>query len=342
MILDTKSYTKTMENAFNLENAIKATKIYFNESLHKYTDEFDNPYTSTTIIIDKYMVKFDAKTMSVACEKIGRNPKHPKYLKYKGKKAWQIEQDWLLTGKIACDNGNTKHSFLELGVKGSNGYNDYLKDVPEFINGTKGIKLLTINDVINNHSFGRISLDKLALTGIKERYPKIYKAIEHFTLQGYYIYSELGVYDCERLVSGCIDLILINFDTKEFIIIDWKTNRQDIRFDSGYFEKDIHGKDTTNWIATNQICKPPLATLASSTGNKYTLQLSTYAYLVELRGFTCKNIILYQIRESELENDLEVVNGIIIKYFKGHVEMMINDHYNVSKKSHKLQMNLFL
>ena len=338
MILDVKSYNETMENAFNLANAIKATKIYFNESLHKYTDEFDNPYTSTTTIIDKYTVKFDAKTMAIACEKIGHNPNHPKYLKYKGKKAWQIEQEWLATGKNAANKGTVKHNFLELGVKESNGFNSNVKTVIVM----DKIKLLTINEVIDNHSFGRIDLDKLASTGIKDRYPKIYNAIEWFTNKGYHIYAELGVYDCERLVSGLIDLILINFDTNEFVIVDWKTNRLDIRFDAGYFEKDIYGKDTTKWVAKDEWCKPPLATLASSTGNKYTLQLSTYAYLVELRGLTCKGIILYQIREGIMDGDLERVEGIVIDYMKGHVEMMVNDHHKVNKKEHKLQTNLFL
>ena len=337
MMLSTTDHMETMTNVFDLNNAIKATKIYFNEELHKYTDEFNNPFTSMTTMLKEYFIEFDMKAVAAACEKIGCNPRHPKYSKYKGKKAWQIIKEWENTGRVAADNGTVKHGVLELAVKDSNGFNENVK----IVKNLDSVKLVTINDAIEDHSYGRIDLDVLGRTGIEKRYPKLYKMFKHFTDMGFHIYSEIAVYDCERLISGLIDILLINFDTNEFLIVDWKTNKQDIRFDAGYFEKDLKGNDTMNWVATNQICKNPIGNLASSIGNHYAMQLSGYANLVELRGLTCIGILLYQIREPLVAGELERVEGIQINYLKEYTEMMFNDHWSKHKKSLKNQTNLF-
>ena len=337
MLLSTTDHMETMTNVFDLDNAIKATKIYFNEEHHRYTDEFGNLFTSMTTILKEYFVEFDAKNVAIACERIGANPRHKNYLKYKGKKAWQIEAEWKATGRIAAENGTVKHGVLELAVKDSNGFNDKVKTVKVF----DDVKLTTINETIQDHSYGRIDLDILGKTGIEKRYPKLYKMFKHFTDKGFHIYSELAVYDCERLVSGLIDIILINFDTNEFLIVDWKTNKQPIRFDAGYYEKDIKGNDTDIWIPKNDVCRPPISNLASSIGNHYAMQLSGYANLVELRDLTCIGILLYQIREPLIPGELERVDGIQINYLKEYAEMMFNDHWNKHKKELKIQTNLF-
>ena len=61
------------------------TTILFDPIKHKYTNEVGNSYISATTLIGKYEVKFDDKANRIAraCSKIGKNPRHPKYLKYK-------------------------------------------------------------------------------------------------------------------------------------------------------------------------------------------------------------------------------------------------------------------
>ena len=96
--------------------------IYFNREKHKYLDEFGNTYVSATILISKYETKFEDVKVARACEKIGKNPNHPKYLKYKGKTYKQILKDWETIKDIACDNGNFKHDYLDSSIKSSNGF----------------------------------------------------------------------------------------------------------------------------------------------------------------------------------------------------------------------------
>ena len=96
---------------------IKGRNIYFDEELHRYTDDLDNVYTSTTTLIGKYHEDFNTDMMAEICEKIGKNPRHPKYLKYKGKTKKQLLYEWKAETERACNQGTVKHNFLETAVK---------------------------------------------------------------------------------------------------------------------------------------------------------------------------------------------------------------------------------
>ena len=63
----------------------KGRILYFNEEEHKYTDDLGNGYISVTTLIGKYTQEFKKEEIAAACERIGKNPRHPKYQKYKGK-----------------------------------------------------------------------------------------------------------------------------------------------------------------------------------------------------------------------------------------------------------------
>jgi len=309
--------------------------IYFNEELHKYTDDLSNPYTSTTTLIGKYEHKFDIKKMSKICALSGQrgNPK------YKGKSAKQLEEEWLKTTKDACEKGSKKHNHLEQIVKESTGYKLVGENL--FIND----RLYTIEDLLINHNFGRLDLDYFVKTNIHIEYPKIFNAIKILSEKGYNIYAEVCTYDGERLVSGLIDLFFFNPSTLEFIIGDYKTNKAPIKFEAGYFEKDTNGDLTQNFIYTNKKMKFPLNNLEDSVGNHYTLQLSTYAHLTEQFGLTCKGLILFHIRDKEIvsngiQRTEEVVEGLQIKYLKQDVENMINHHYLMRSKDLTYQTKL--
>ncbi len=305
--------------------------IYFNEELHKYTDDLSNPYISVTTLIGQYVNKFDSKAMAKHCALSGQrgNPK------YKGKSYEQLLEEWEIATKEACEKGTSKHNKLELAVKQANGYN--LIGNSKFIND----RLCTIVDILQDNNFGKLSLDYFVKTEINTTYPLIFNSIKSLHELGYNIYAESGVFDFTRLISGLIDLLFLK-DNKVFIIGDYKTNKSDIKYEAGYFEKDNNGNLTTNYIYTNKKMKYPLNHLEDSVGNHYALQLSTYAYLLEQFGLECKGLVLYHIRDKETvdsEGNLtrtEIVEPHNIKYLKDEVKAMIN-HYTLMRDNKLLK-----
>lgn len=303
--------------------------IYFDERQHKYTDNLGNIYTSVTTIIPKYGEEFKTDEIALSCERIGRNPLHPKYLKYKGLSAEEIKAKWTLTSTEAIDKGNTKHNYLEDIIKRATGYRT--------IEGTDLIldRLFTVDDIIDN-TIGELNIEWFTYVGIASRYPSIYSAILTLYNAGFKFYAEVGVYHSEWLISGKIDLIAVK--DKEFIIVDWKTNKDDIRYESGYFEKDLEGKTTNNFIYTNKYMRFPLHFLPDSTGTHYNLQVSGYAWLLEQFGFTNLGNIIYQIREKE-NGLVEYVNKLSLKDYCEYSKTMFNHYFE--NRTLKTQLKLF-
>ena len=194
-------------------------KLYFNEKEHKYKDSLNNPYTSVTQVISQYEDKFDTDQMARNCYRAGlRGDK-----RYAGKSIGEIKRGWKDITKEALDNGNNKHNYLESIIKGCNGYSK----IPNtyFIDD----RIYTGADIRDNPSLGIVDIDYYVTSGLKERYPTIFDIIYKLVLNGYKIYSEIGVYDSSFVVSGLIDILAINFETGEFIIIDWKIGRASCR-----------------------------------------------------------------------------------------------------------------
>jgi hypothetical protein len=303
--------------------------IYFDEGLHKYTDNMGNTYTSTTTVISKYYDEFETDKVAAACERIGRTPTHPKYLKYKGKSAEEIKLSWKIIKDVSLVNGNKKHNYLEDTLKRSTNYRR--------IDGTDLIqdRLFTIED-IGTSEFGELDIEWFVSSGISFKYPTIYAAILTLHNAGFKFYAELGVYYIEFLISGKIDLVAVK--NKEFIIIDWKTNKDDVRFESGYFEKDNEGRTTSIFITTNKYMHYPLHFLPDSTGVHYNLQVSGYAWMLEQFGYTNIGNIIYQIRERD--EVVETVDKIILDDYKEYSSLMFKHHY--SSRILKKQLNLFM
>lgn len=302
--------------------------IYFDERLHKYTDALDNIYTSVTTVIPKYGEEFPTDDVAIACERIGRNPAHPKHAKYKGMTAEMIKLKWLNTSTIALANGNVKHDYLEDTFKKATHYRT--------IEGTDLIqdRLYTIEDIANN-TFGEIEIEWFASSGISFRYPIIYNAILTLHNAGFKFYAEVGVYNTELLVSGKIDLIAVK--DNQFIIVDWKTNKDNIRYESGYYEKDINDKPTNNFIHTNKYMKYPIHFLDDSIGNHYNLQVSGYAWLLEQFGFINLGNIIYQIRETE-NGFVEKVDKINLFDYRSYSANMFYHHFESRKLKTQLQL----
>lgn len=310
---------------------IKGRHIYFNELEHKYTDDMDNVYTSATTLIGKYHKKFDSNGMAEACERIGRNPNHPKYELYKNKTAKELLHIWEKETEDACKKGSTKHDYLEQAIKNANNFNK------NRINSNNC--LYTIDDILIDHNYGSVDLDYFKQIELNTKYPVIYNSIVELFKNGYKLYAEIGVYESRYLISGMIDLLAVKNDT--FIIIDWKTNKAPIKFESGYFNKD----NNRNIIEDSFVLKQdkmlfPIQHLPDSVGIHYTLQLSLYAYLVESFGFKCLGLILFHIRTVVKDNiETEVIKSIRMEYLKSEIVTLLSDHY--SKLNLNSQKSLF-
>lgn len=329
--------------------------IFFNEELHKYTDNLDNVYISSTTIVGEYKPKFDTKKMAANCHKAGLRG-NMKYRTSDGTRALsevEITAKWDVLRDTACDKGNAKHNYLEDRIKHTSRYKDAIKKIVK--RPPNSTRLYTISDIVDHHSYGEIDLDGFAMTGIKDKYPIIYNAIAYLvTKHGYKVYAEIGVYSAEYLISGLIDLLLVDHNNKTFKILDWKTNIDDLNYKAGYFVKDGQGRRTTTFKETNEYFKAPLAHLQASSGNAYSLQLSLYAYLVEMWGFTFDGLILAHIRDHKYTEEsvtklkypvewvgLETVDFHNMSYLQNEIKLMINHYHNKHKATYKTQTKLF-
>jgi hypothetical protein len=306
---------------------VEKRNIYFDEEQHKYTDNLGNPYTSVTTLISKYYEGFKAIEIAEACEHIGKNPKHPKYLKYKGKTVKQLLYEWEKNKDDACEKGTKKHNYFELAVREST---NYRKIKSNFQNN----RIYTIDDIINDDTIGRIDIDFFEKKGIKENYPQIFNIIKELTDKGFLIYAEIGVYDSVNMICGLIDIILIR--NKEFIILDWKTNSMPIRYEAGYFEKDDYGQITDNFINKDSYFYTPLNNIPASTGHKYSMQLSGYANMVESFGFKHLGSILTHIRDIKFGlTTKEEVKLLNVLDLKNEFEIMKEHHHTLNKINKK-------
>lgn len=82
---------------------------------------------------------------------------------------------------------------------------------------------------------------------------------------GYYWYPEVIVYDTEIGIAGTIDLILVDMQTGDVHLFDWKTNRK--------IHKRAYGGKTG--------CHPITRDIDDCNYQHYTIQLSIYQFLLE-------------------------------------------------------------
>jgi hypothetical protein len=269
-------------------------ELLFNESRHKYMDSFGNLYTSMTTVIGQYIEEFPKLKMAEIVSK-------KKDSKYYGWPVKAILADWDKITVISQNKGTLTHNYLEDITKRSTNFKFSGKKQNDFVT------LYTIDDILDGSNLGLLDTDKYLSSGIKTKYPLVYKLFEKLSLLGYRFFSEIGVYHEDYLISGLIDILAINFDTNEFMIIDWKTNKHDLipydknefKWLSGYFKKDKKGNETNEFVQTNVQIKYPLSKYQSSHYVIYLMQLNGYATLVERRGFKLSQIMLIHIRDDK-------------------------------------------
>ena len=245
--------------------------LYFDEGPHKYTDTYGNEYISVTTIIGNYSPKFDKDYwLHKKAKELGITEK-------------ELAKRWQDITDEACTRGSHTHNGLEDGIKGSSMFKDAIK----YLNQIETGRCITVADIPN------LKARPLDIEKFKEatnnKYPKIYEVFDFYISRGYTIYSEIGVFLPNLLISGTIDVLAIKSD--RFVILDWKTNKDGLHFTSGYYKKDKTCKPvqlTNNWIEKDEKMLPPFNTLPECNGSHYTIQLSTYARMVELiLGIPC-------------------------------------------------------
>ena len=330
-----------------MDSRYNSDYLYFDEPTHKYTDSLGNSYISvTTMIHDNYTPKFDKKYwLRKKSRELGISSK-------------ELERQWQAITDEACSRGTATHNGIEDAIK----ENSMFKNAIQYLNQVESGRCITVADIPN------LIPRPLDLNKFKEatnnKYEKIYDVFDFYINKAYTIYSEIGAFLIDYLISGTIDILCIKED--RFVILDWKTNRNGLQFEAGYFKKD---KSTTPAQLTNQyIVKdekmlPPLSHLDNCNGMHYTMQLSTYARMVELiLDIPCVGLGLchigspfvknqygmpYRDKNNQYpidENGEETVNWYHINYLRNEVDAILRDRKTfLDSNSNKVnnQLSLF-
>lgn len=263
-------------------------RLIFKEEGHKYNDTFGNEYKSTTTLLHEYQPAFDKSYwLKKKAKELGISEK-------------RLAQQWQDITDEACARGTKTHNGLEDGIKSSSMFKKAVKHMIKD-NG----EMITIADLPDINA----NIKQLNINEFKEltenKYPKIYEVFEYYAYAGYKIYSEIGGFLIDYLISGTIDVLCIRDD--QFVIGDWKTNRGGLQFESGYYRKDRTQKPnqlTDVWVPKKDTLLPPVNNLPLCNGSIYNLQLSLYAYMVEtILGIPCAGLWLCHIDSDFVLNE---------------------------------------
>ena len=233
-------------------------RLVFHEAEHKYNDTLGNDYVSTTTILHEYQPKFDKSYwLRKKSKELGISQK-------------ELAKQWQTITDEACERGTNTHNGLEDGIKGSSMFNQAV----QYMIRSNG-EMITVADLPNiDLNIQPLNVnDFIELT--ENKYPDIYIVFKYYTDKGYKIYSEIGAFLIDYLISGTIDVLLIRDD--KFVIGDWKTNRGGLKFESGYYKKDkkqIPHQLTDEWVTKRDTLLPPVNNLPDCNGSIYNLQLS--------------------------------------------------------------------
>lgn len=286
--------------------------IKFDEALHKYTDEDNIVYTSVTTLIGRVEPKYDSEFWAVYRVLDRENWKPRPFLEERkievlyGKTRVKFSIEMIMNGALpvkieheavlsdwedikdtACRWGTSKHAFLE----------DSLNKITDTTKIT--IDVIKKNTEQHGYAFKVTNKKELDNSPLKFAYPSIYREILKYIDQGWTLFSEKRVYDAEYRVAGTIDLLLVK-DGMCFII-DWKTNREKLKFEPGYYKKEWNANrtkkvKTTEWVSTKDKLNYPLQSVAHCKGNTYIMQLSSYHYLCFRWGLKPLGTLLVHIR----------------------------------------------
>lgn len=328
-----------------MDNRYKDNYLFFEEKAHKYTDTLGNEYRSVTTLIGDYYNHFNADYWA-----------HKK-AREQGKSEKQIRAEWDRIKDEACERGTSTHNGIEDAIKSVSKFKEAIKYLEEVKSG-RCITIADIPDLIPRP----LDVEEFKVA-TNNKYPEIYRVFDFYTERGYTIYSEIGAFLIDYLVSGTIDIFC--YRLTDFVILDWKTNRDGLKFEAGYYKKDkstIPNQLTNEWIKKKQSMLPPLNHLDDCNGMHYTMQLSLYAIMAEIiLDIPCVGLGLCHIgspwvlnkygqplRDNEGyhvdTNGEETVKWFKIQYLKNEAKALLKDRYYKLKADNKTsnqQLSLF-
>lgn len=132
------------------------------------------------------------------------------------------------------------------------------------------------------------------------------------------LYPEYLIYDDSCGLAGQIDLLIKKGN--DITIVDFKTNKE-LKFESGY---DFNTKKKATM-------KFPLNNLMDCNMSHYTLQLSTYAYMLQKIN---PNFIINKLIIEHHDHDGNI-KSYPVKYLKNEVKMMINHFIKQQEKEER-------
>lgn len=328
-----------------MDNRYNDNFLYFEEGPHKYTDTFGNEYRSVTTLIGDYYPHFNVDYWA-----------HKK-AREQGKSEKAIKAEWDRIRIEACERGSKTHNGLE----------DAIKDVSKFKNAIKYLEHSESGRCITIADIPALIPQPLDIEMFKKatdnKYPEIYRVFDFYTSKGYVIYSEIGAFLMDYLISGTIDIFC--YRPTDFVILDWKTNRDGLKFEAGYYRKDkstVPNQLTDDWVKKREYMLPPLGHLENCNGEHYTMQLSLYALMAEIiLEIPCHGLGLCHIGSPWIKNAYgqpyrdkdgyhvdpngeETVNWFRINYRKKEAQALLQDRHYKLKADNKLsnqQLNLF-
>lgn len=328
-----------------MDNRYKDNFLFFDEGPHKYTDTLGNEYRSVTTLIGDYYNHFDADYWA-----------HKK-AREQGKSEKQIRAEWNRIKDEACERGTATHNGIEDAIKSVSKFKEAIKYLEEVKSG-RCITIADIPDLIPRP----LDVEEFKVA-TNNKYPEIYRVFDFYTEKGYIIYSEIGAFLIDYLISGTIDIFC--YRPTDFVILDWKTNRDGLKFEAGYYKKDkstIPNQLTNEWIKKKQNMLPPLNHLDDCNGMHYTMQLSLYAIMAEIiLDIPCVGLGLCHIgspwvlnkygqplRDNEGyhvdPNGEETVKWFKIQYLKNEAKALLKDRYyrlKADNKTSNQQLSLF-
>lgn len=254
----------------NIENRYSQVRLIFEEAAHKYHDTIGNEYVSTTTLLHELAPKFDKKYWL-----------HKKAIQL-GITEKELEEQWNTITKEACERGTNVHNGLEDGIKGSSKFKQAIQYLNTDEDGGEMITVADLNTINANYKLLDIKQFKEATDN---KYDNLYKVFEKYTNHGYKIYAEIGMFLIDYLISGTIDVLLVNEWENKAVIGDWKTNRSGLSFTAGYYRKDKKqhpAQLTSDWVEKKEFLLPPVQHLPHCNGSIYNLQLSMYGKAVNL------------------------------------------------------------
>lgn len=328
-----------------MDNRYKDNFLFFDEGPHKYTDTLGNEYRSVTTLVGDYYNHFNADYWA-----------HKK-AREQGKSEKQIRAEWDRIKDEACERGTSTHNGIENAIKSVSKFKEAIKYLEEVKSG-RCITIADIPDLIPRP----LNVEEFKIA-TNNKYPEIYRVFDFYTERGYVIYSEIGAFLIDYLISGTIDIFC--YRPTDFVILDWKTNRDGLKFEAGYYKKDkstIPNQLTNEWIKKKQSMLPPLNHLDDCNGMHYTMQLSLYAIMAEIiLDIPCVGLGLCHIgspwvlnkygqplRDNEGyhvdPNGEETVKWFKIQYLKNEAKALLKDRYYKLKADNKTsnqQLSLF-